>query len=283
MQLYDTVIVGGGLAGYTAALTAKNLKLDSLWLADGVFGRNLRLAERVTDFPSVMGSGRDFARALDAQREAEDIRFLSCRVDGVYPAEGAYLTTAGEQAFRSRTVILATGVERRAALKGAEEFLGKGVSYCAVCDAALYRGKRVAAVLYDEGFEDELTLLASYADTVGVFGPCRELPPHCVPVRGTPLAVEGDKRVSRLLHTEGTFETDGVFLLGGTVPPGLLVRGLRTDGPHIVVARDLSTNLAGIFAAGDVTGTPYQYAKAAGEGCVAAHSARSFLKNRPHP
>ena len=92
-----------------------------------------------------------------------------------------------------------------------------------------------------------------------------------------PLKIEGDKRVERIVTGKETLSVDGVFFLKNSAPPKALVGGLQTEGGHVKVARDLSTNLAGLFAAGDVTGRPYQYAKAAGEGCVAAHSAKAYL------
>ena len=76
----------------------------------------------------------------------------------------------------------------------------------------------------------------------------------------------------------GSLSVDGVFLLRDAAPPAALVGGLRTEGNAVVTARDCSTNLKGLFAAGDVTGRPYQYAKAAGEGQVAAYSAHAFLQ-----
>ncbi len=278
--IFDLAIVGGGIAGYTAALTAKNLLLDYVWLGQTAFGEKLSAAEKVTNFPAISGSGREFLAALEAQKNREEVLLTPCRIDGVYAAGEKFLLTAGERTFEARTVILATGVETKGQLKGEKDFLGRGVSYCAVCDGALYKGKKIAAVLSSPAFEEEAEYLASFADMVYAF--CLYEHPKlqkenirvCTDI---PLKIEGDKRVERIVTGKETLSVDGVFFLKNSAPPRSLVGGLEADGAHVIVSRDLSTNIAGLFAAGDITGRPYQYAKAAGEGCVAAHSARSYL------
>lgn len=280
-KVYDVAIVGGGIAGYTAALTAKHLLLDYIWLGESLFGGKLRAAETVTNFPAIAGVGADFVEALERQQTREGVHFTKARIDGIYASGGKFLLTSGAETFESRSAILATGLEVKGRLKGENEFLGRGVSYCAVCDGALYRGKRIAAVLSSAAFEEEAEYLARFAEKVYCYClyPGNNLHGERVEVcSGIPLAVEGTDRVNRLITSEGAVPVSGVFLLKECAPPQALVGGLHTDGTHVSVNRDLSTNLPGLFAAGDVTGRPYQYAKAAGEGCVAAHSARAFLR-----
>ena len=93
----------------------------------------------------------------------------------------------------------------------------------------------------------------------------------------TPTAFEGDTKVREVVFKDGKLPVDGVFILRGAVSPTTLVHGLKVEDGHIAVNRGCSTNIAGIFAAGDCTGRPYQYIKAAGEGNVALHSAVEFL------
>lgn len=280
-HLYDVAIVGGGIAGYTAALTSKNLLLDYVWLGGEPFGEKLRLAEKVTNFPSLSGSGRDFQKALFAQMGSENVVFTQARADGVYRTGADFRITCGDEFFSARAVILATGVETRGKIAGEKEFLGRGVSYCAVCDAALYRRKKVAAVLSSAEFEREARYLANFAETV--YTVCLYPGPqiggeNLVPVEGVPVAVEGEGRVERLVFRDKSLAVSGVFFLRDSAPPEALAFGVKTEGAHVAVDRSLATNLPGLFAAGDVTGRPYQYAKAAGEGCVAAHSVRDYLK-----
>lgn len=279
MKRYDIAVVGGGIAGYTAALTAKNLLLDVLWLGTTPFGK-LSLAAKVKNFPSQTGSGEEFVRALVRQQDAEGILFTPARVDGIYSAGGYYTVTAGKQIFEAQTVILATGVEIAGVLKGERELLGRGVSYCAVCDGALYRGKRVAAVLSGAKYAEEAEHLAKFAETVFCYCPEKlEFSEENITVlSAAPMAVLGEQRVEGLLTSEGEIPVDGVFFCRDGTPPKALCGGLAVEGDRVLVDRTMATNLSGLFAAGDITGRPYQYAKAAGEGCVAAHSARDFLR-----
>lgn len=278
-KIYDVAVVGGGVAGFSAALTAKNLKLDCLWLADAPFGK-ADSAEYVRGYPSFVGDGNAFALALERQRVTEEVPFERARVDGVYRMKGSYILTAGERSFTARSVILCTGVELKGNVKGEDAFLGRGVSYCAVCDGALYRGKDIAVLLYSPRFAREVEYLASFALHVHVFFFCEKVSfsaENIIPHGERAVSIEGSMRVERVETEKGPVSVSGVFLLKSASPPSALAGGLETEGPHVKTGRDMSTNLAGMFAAGDVTGTPYQYAKAAGEGLVAAFSAKRFV------
>ncbi len=283
-ERYDTAVVGGGIAGFEAALALKNFRRKTLWLASDGFGEKLQRADTVRNFPSFTGSGTELSVRLEAQRAALGLERTAARVDGIYAVAGGFLLTAGERTFSAQTVILATGVETAGSVRGEKEFLGRGVSYCAVCDGALYKGKTVAAVLSSKKFEEEAEYLAGFAKKMYAF--CLYPDPalsaeNIEIVTGAPLAVEGEGRVQRIVTNTGARSVDGVFFLKNSAPPSALVGGLKTtaDG-HVMVERDMSTNLAGLFAAGDVTGRPYQYVKAAGEGLVAAYSVHKFLSVR---
>ena len=278
--IYDVIVVGGGIAGYSAALTLHSLKRNTLWLGADLLGEKLRAAEYVRNYPAMLGNGALFAARIEEQMKHEGISLTRARVDGVYAGE-PFTLTAGEQVFSARAVILATGVETAGAVKGEESFLGRGVSYCAVCDGALYRGKAIAAVLSDRKFAEEAEYLAGFAREVHAFCLYPGASFHAANIvvhYEKPRAVEGGLRVEKLLLKGGELPVDGVFFLKNATPPAALVGGLEAEGGAVKVGRDMSTNLRGLFAAGDVTGRPYQYAKAAGEGLVAAYSAHAFLQ-----
>ena len=281
-QTYDVIVIGGGIAGYSAALTLKSLKRSCLWLGADLFGEKLRAAEYVRNYPAVTGSGAEFAARLEEQMRREGIVMTHGRADGIYAGE-PFTVTAGDAVYTARAVILATGVSHRGAVKGEENFLGRGVSYCAVCDGALYRGKTIAAVVASGKYAYEVEYLAGFAGCVHAF--CLYPNPvfaadNVVVHTQKPLAVEGGMRAERLILPDGELAVDGVFFLRDAAPPAALVGGLETEGSRVKVGRDLSTNLAGLFAAGDLTGQPYQYIKAAGEGCTAAYSAHAYLSGR---
>lgn len=277
-ESYQIAVIGGGVAGQAAALTAKSLRLSLLWLGEG-YGKADR-AEYVRNYPAFSGNGAAFTDALDKQRVKEGLALTPARADGIFKSSEGFLITAGKQTFQAQTVVLATGVEASGVIAGEREFLGRGVSYCAVCDGALYRGKNIAVVLGDRKFTEEAEYLAGFASNV--YCVCRGFQgrfhaKNITVAESTPLEVLGKERVSGLRLSEGELAVEGVFFLKNSAPPEALVGGLKTEGAHVVTARDGSTNLKGLFAAGDITGTPYQYAKAAGEGVVAVYSARAYL------
>ena len=154
------------------------------------------------------------------------------------------------------------------------------MSYCAVCDGALYRGKRIAALLSSDDAE-EAEYLASFAEEVLLFSakPVQVKAKNIRTVAERVVAVEGEKRVERVVTGAGAYPVSGVFFLGKALPPDVLFAGLKTEGASVVVGRGGETSVKGVFAAGDVTGKPYQFAKAAGEGCVAAYSVKDYLKS----
>ena len=117
MEMYDIAIVGGGIAGYTAALAAKNLGLAYLWLAPEAFGEKTRAAEYVRNFPSFCGNGVQFCHALEAQRVHEGVELTRARADGVFAQGGGYFISAGKQMFSAHTVVLATGVDLKGDIK----------------------------------------------------------------------------------------------------------------------------------------------------------------------
>ena len=276
---YDAAVVGGGIAGYTAALTLKSLKVNFIWFGCEL-SKKISAAEYVRNFPSFVGSGRELAEKLEAQRIHEGIERVQGRIDGVYAVKDGFMLTAGQDQYAVKSVILATGVETAGAIKGETEFLGRGVSYCAVCDGALYKNKPIAAVITSEDFAHEAEYLASFASVVHVF--CSYKDPafqasNIIVHTGMPLRVEGGMRVESVVANDGEFPVAGIFFLKNSTPPAALVGGLKVDGTHVIVGRDMSTNIKGLFAAGDITGRPYQYAKATGEGLVAAYSVHAYL------
>lgn len=280
-KVYDAAVVGGGIAGYSAALTCKSLRLDCLWLGEAGFGDKLKNAEYVRNYPALLGDGKLFAARLEEQAAAEGVSLTQARIDGIYALGDKFCLTEKDKTYYARTVILATGTESRASVKGEREFLGRGVSYCAVCDGALYRGKKIAAVVASEKFAEEAEYLAGFAETVYAF--CLYPAPkfrarNIVAVSRTPRLLEGKERIEAVVTETEKYPVSGVFFLKNSAPPEALAGGLKIEDGHVATGRDLSTNIAGLFAAGDITGRPYQYVKAAGEGCSAAYSALAYLK-----
>ena len=275
--MLDCIIVGSGIAGISAALTLKAHGKNFMLLGSPDLSVKISRAECIRNYPGLSSvTGREFARALKKQLAEAEISVTDERVSGVYAMGGkfAVLTQSGVS-FESKTVILATGVESVKRLEGEEEFLGRGVSYCATCDGFLYKGKTIGVLSTSKRFEHEVEYLAKLAGKVylmPMYKDVGDFSENVEKIIKMPLAVKGEKKVNRLVFKDGELPVDGVFLLKESISPAVLVGGLEMSEGHVAVARDMSTNLKGCFAAGDCTGRPYQYAKAAGEGNIAAHS-----------
>lgn len=283
--MFDCVIIGTGAAGVSAALTLKALNKNFILLGNKELSQKVRAAEEIRNFPGLPSvSGNEMQAAFLSQLKAEGIEITEGKVNGVYPSEGGYSVMCGQQVYEAETVILATGVEAVKPVKGEGEFLGRGVSYCAVCDGFLYKGKTIAVALESGEEAHEVELLANYARTVHLFSLKKKVEvalENVVAEEGRLAEIKGDMRVKSVVTADGKeIHVDGVFMLKQAVGAGNLVHGIKTEGGHVVVDRSGATNLAGVFAAGDITGRPYQYAKAAGEGNVAAYSVNAYLNSQ---
>lgn len=279
----DCIIIGSGLAGISAALTLKANGKSFLLFGSPDLSEKIEKAESIRNYPGFTGgSGKAFSELLKGQLQAEKIEVLDEKVGGVYALKDKFtVTTQNGKLYESRAVILACGVESVKQIEGEEEFTGRGVSYCATCDGFLYKGKTIAVLCTTKRLEHEIGYLADFAQKVYVLPMYKgvEIERENVElIRKMPTKIEGAKRVERIVFADRELAVDGVFMLRESVSPAVLVGGLQTEKGHVVVGRDMSTNLKGLYAAGDCTGRPYQYAKAAGEGNIAAHSVSEFLE-----
>ncbi len=282
--MYDCIIIGTGAAGISAALTLKARGKNFLLLGSPQLSAKINAAEKISNYPGLCAvSGEHLKEAFSSQLEAEGIEITSAQVTGVYDMGGHIGVLCGQQVYEAKSVILATGVEAVKPVVGELEFLGRGVSYCATCDGMLYKGKKIAVVCTSKSMEEEAEYLASLAAEV-YFVPLykdAELKSGNVHyIKDMPQAIEGNMRAERLVFRKTTLDVDGIFMLKSSMAPSALVPGLRSEGGHVAVDRQMRTNIDGVFAAGDCTGRPYQYAKAVGEGNIAAHTVCDFLAER---
>ncbi len=277
----DIAIIGTGPAGVSAAITA-TLRGKSLWL----FGSR-RLSDKLTRTHSIRNypglpdiDGATLAAALRHHLEVMNIPITEKQVTAVYAMGSYFGLQTPDTMYTARTVILAGGVVQDKPFPGEEALLGRGVSYCATCDAHFYPGKTVAVIGYNADSCAEADFLAETAGKVLYFPAA----PHPVTVGSRvqviterPRAILGSERVTALQTDGGDYAVDGVFVLREAVAPNKLVPGLHTAGAHVAVDAQMCTNLPGCFACGDLAGKPYQYIKAAGQGNIAALSAVAYL------
>ena len=287
--MVDCIIVGSGVAGISAALTLKANGKSFLLFGSPELSEKIEKAELIRNYPGLSNvTGKDFAAALKAQLLDAKIEIKNEKVGGVYAMKDKFTVLTNDQtAYESRTVILACGVESVKQIDGEESFVGRGVSYCATCDGFLYKGKTIAVFCTSKRLEHEIGYLADIAEKVYLIPMYKDVEiarDNVDIIRKMPQKIDGTKRVEKITFAVAPSQNipkeiavDGVFMLRDCVSPAILVGGLQMQDGHVVVDRDMSTNLSGCFAAGDCTGRPYQYAKAVGEGNVAAHSVSKYV------
>lgn len=276
-KMYDIAIIGSGPAGIQAAINATIRKKNIIIFGNKNLSQKLVKAHRIDNYLGFYGkSGVELKDIFLEHLNAMNIEITEEKVTAIYENGESFMLAAASEMFEARKIILACGVELTKSIENELEFLGQGVSYCATCDAPLYKGKRVIVVGYCEESIHEANYIAEIAAEV-LFVPVNlntdQLDSKITLVKGIPLSIEGERSATRLVLKDQTLECDGLFILRNSVEPTQLMMGIETDGAHIVVNRKMETNIAGVYAAGDCIGKPYQYIKAAGEGQTAALNA----------
>ncbi|WP_195939448.1 NAD(P)/FAD-dependent oxidoreductase [Romboutsia sp. 1001713B170131_170501_G6] len=284
---YDVAIIGSGPAGLSAAINAKIRNKNII-----VFG-NDNLSNKLVKAPSIdnyLGfyeiSGEDLKDKFKEHIESMDIEIVNKKINNVYAMGDYFALMSGNDMFEATTVILATGVEYGKPIKGEEEFLGKGVGYCATCDAPLYRDKKVAIIGYNKESEEEANFLSEIASKTyfipmykreGLMRSSDGLDSSIEVINDRPVQIHGENLVNKVELKQQDIDVDGVFVIKDSASPKSLVPGIETEGPHIKVDINMNTSINGCFAAGDCVGKPYSYIKSAGQGQIAALNAVAYL------
>lgn len=280
--MYDIAIIGTGPAGLAAALTLKLHNKEIIWFGSKDQSEKIGKSEKIANYPGVpMTSGADLNRIFSAQAEEMGIEITDKVVTLISKPADHFMILANNEMFEAKAVLFATGVVQAKGLENEEDFVGRGVSYCATCDGFLYKGKEVAVLCSSPRLEEDIRYLEEIAGKVYVFRTYKtdQADPDNAVVLEKPIRkVDGGMKVEKITLSDDTeIPVDGLFCLRAAIAPTTIFSGLEMEGAHIVVNRDQETNIEGCFAAGDCTGTPYQIAKAVGEGNVAAHRILQYL------
>ncbi|KEH92703.1 NAD(P)/FAD-dependent oxidoreductase [Clostridium novyi] len=276
-ERYDIAIVGSGPAGIEAAINAKIRNKNIIVFGNKNFSPKLMKAPKVNNYLGFYNlTGKELKDKFKEHIDSMNIEIVEERIDSVYAMGEYFSLMVNNKMYEARSVIIATGIEYGKPLKGEEEFLGKGVGYCATCDAPLYKGKVVTIVGYNKEAEKEANYVSELASKV-YYVPMNNgelsLNDTIEIVKGVPKEVVGEERVKQLVLNNNTIDTDGIFILKDSISPSQLVPGLQMEDDHIKVDRKMRTNIERCYAAGDCVGKPYQYIKSAGEGLIAALTA----------
>ena len=311
-RIENVVIIGSGPAGYTAALYTSRADLEPIVIEGFAWGGLLQQTTEVENFPGYPDGvmGPEMMQQLRDQAERFGTRLITDDATAVRLSDvpgGIHEVEVGSDVIRTRTVILAMGAEhRKLGVPGEEELGGRGVSYCATCDAAFFRDKPTVIVGGGDSAMEEAIFLAKFASKVVVIHRRDEFRASKIMLERaretenlelmTPFAVEellagetGALATLKLRNTEtdehSELETSGAFIAIGHVPTSHLVEGqieLNEDGYVSVDGRSTRTNRPGVFGAGDLVDHTYRQAiTAAASGCQAALDAEWYLRDTP--
>jgi thioredoxin reductase (NADPH) len=305
MEKYDVIIVGAGPAGITAGIYANRYGLKTLII--GKDAGQTADAWVIENYPGVESiKGMELMDSFRRHAEKLGIEvMLMTTVSGISKAKDGFVVKTGDgQEFSCKAVVLAIGMQKRKmGLHNENKFLGKGVSYCATCDAAFFKGKIVGVVGGNDSAVTAALLLAEHSKQVYIIyrkealraeeawlKKIRENPKIKVITNALPKEVKGDTLLrSVVMEVNGKPEElklDGLFIEIGHEPETSLPKqlGAETDeNGRIKIDDKMLTNVPGVFAAGDVTGRPdklRQIITAAAEGAIAATSAYKYIKSK---
>ena len=302
LKSYDVIIVGGGPAGLSAGIYTARARLSSLLIENGLIGGQIVNAERLDNYPGFPEgiSGLRLAELMQEQATKYGLEIIMAEVTEVEFSEKKKVIKTGEGNFVARAVIIAGGCHRqKLGVPGEAEFTGKGVSYCATCDGALFRELPVAVVGGGNAAITEALHLAKFATRVSVIHRRDQL-------RATPILqekafsepkidflwdsvvqkIEGGDLVNRIwlrnvkTGQESTLDISGVFVSIGFIPNTGYLKGILPldKAGAIVTDLNMATGVAGVFAAGDIRqSSPRQVVAACGDGAIAAIEATKFL------
>lgn len=284
MERYDIAIIGTGPAGVSAAITAKIRNKKTLLLGSKQLSEKIQKAHLIQNYPGLPSvTGQQLKASLQKHLEQMQIEITEDKATLIMSMGDFFMIQTPTEMYEADSVILATGMATGKVYPGEEEYLGRGVSYCATCDAPLYRGKTAAVIGFSSREEPEVDFMAEYAETVYYFPMYKgevQVSGRVRVIREIPAEIIGDSKVTGLRTNADTHAVDGVFILRESVAPGQLMPGLEMDDGHVRVDRSMATSIPGCFACGDMVGRPYQYIKAAGEGNIAALSAAAYLDEK---
>jgi thioredoxin reductase (NADPH) len=280
-KIWDLLILGSGPAGLSAAVNGRIREKSVILLGAENGSERLGKAPEVKNylgFPVISGKG--LMKKFYGHAVGMGVVIEQRRVETIYPGDEFTTVTRDNQMYRSKAVILTTGIQQAHQIPGEKELLGRGLGYCATCDGPLYRGKEVAVIGETSEAEEDVNFLAEICSKVHYFPSYRgeiRVDPRIEIHREKPLGVVGEQKVEAVALKGGKLPVAGAFIIRRVAPAEQLISGLQIEEGSIVVNKMMETNIPGVFAAGDCTGKPYQIGKAVGEGLTAALSAVSYL------
>ena len=306
MNTFDVIIIGGGPAGCSCALYTARSNLSTIILDKNPAVGALAITHKIANYPGVEGdtSGEQLLKIMRDQAINYGAKYKQAQVYGISMADSEKTVYTPEGTFGGKTLVLATGAMGRAStLPGENEFLGKGVSYCATCDGAFYKNQEVAVYGSNHEAIDEALVLTKFASTVhwitnnkpNANSPAVEIllnsknvkhwkRTRLTSIQGDDQGVNAVKVQSSGGREEQIIQVQGAFVYStGSLPITDYLQEQVPVNPNggVRVNSDMMTNLEGVWAIGDIRNTPFKQAVVAcSDGCIAAMAIDKYLNKR---
>ncbi len=303
-SMFDVIIIGGGPAGLTAGLYCGRAGLKTVLIEKAMLGGKVSLCSEIDNYPGFPSgiTGMELSERMEVQAKRFDVEVVWGDVTGLELEGEVKKVLLSDKVFSGKTIIIAAGCEpKKISVPGEDELRGRGVSYCATCDGAFYKDKKIVVVGGGNSAISEAIFLTRFGSGVTVIHRRDKLraekiladsaiahPKIDFEWSSTVTKINGQNKVESVeiqdlvSGSKKTLKTDGVFIYIGDIPNTDFLEG-KVDfskDKSIIVDNAMKTNVSGVFAAGDIcTKDLRQIATAVGDGAIAADSARKYLEN----
>lgn len=307
-KAYEVIIIGGGPAGLTAGLYTARSRFRTLLIESSLFGGQITTTELIENYPGFPKgiTGTDLGQLMEEQAKRFGLEMINQEVLEVGLEGEKKIVRTHEADYEAEVLIVSSGTEyRKLGIPGEEEFIGKGVSFCATCDGAFFQDSRIVVVGGGDSALTEALFLTKFAREVTIIHRRDALRATKIYQERTfanpkikflwnsvMQEIKGDKMVQSILVRNvktgevKEFETEGVFLFVGIVPRTKFLKGLveMDDGGYVLTNEECETSVKGIFAAGDCRKKLLrQITTAVGDGATAAFAAEKYLEEKKKP
>lgn len=282
---YDIAVIGGGPAGVSAAITASSKGRKVILFEAHGFSPRLRSVGMITDYMGIPDlTGTKLMDTFVEHLRKTDVEVIEQKIISLREIDEGFVLGTPHGKYTADAVVLATGISRSDLFPGEKEFLGRGVSYCAIVDAEKFHGQRVAAIATVPDAVKEIEILAEKCEHVYFFPLFKGFAPlknkNITVILERPEEITGTDKVTGLRAGNEFYGIQGAFVFRASDPLNSFLPGLQIRGRSIYVDDQAETNIEGVFAGGDCTGQPWQVNRAAGQGQKAALSAIRYLSRR---
>jgi len=298
-KLYDVIILGGGPTALGSAIYAARFAMDLLVIGK-TYGGLIASTHVVENYPGITSvSGTELMEMFRDHINSLNIPYITDKINSIEKEEDHFLLKSVFMSFKARSVIFATGSERKKLnIPGEDDYAGKGVSYCATCDGPFFNDKVLAVIGGSDSAAKEALFLAQHAKKVYIIYRGEEIRAEPINkkrvdnnekieiINNTNITeIKGEESVKAVIFENGhKFILDGVFIEIGSIPNSEVAKkiGVQVNEKNeIIINRKSETNIPGIYAAGDVADAPFKQAiTGVAEGVIASYSAFDYIKSK---